>query len=232
MHTWARRISRDWPPEEVRVTGGWHLGFAGGVTFRANSAVALDPERADPETVERFYRERGAPPAVQVWDGMDDLDRDLSARGYRSVNPALVMVRDLDDVKGPGGRFEVLARPDERWRALWSAEGTGARVVEGQHRIMDRVPEMAYAVEAAGAARGCASLADGWVGLYAMLTAPEARGRGLAAGIVDALLAWGRDRGAERAYLCVMDGNTAALRAYERAGFIRTDRYHFRVGEP
>ncbi|MEV2276638.1 hypothetical protein AB0I72_13735 [Nocardiopsis sp. NPDC049922] len=57
--------------------------------------------------------------------------------------------------------------------------GTVEGVVEGRHRIMDRVPEMAYAVETGGTARGCASLADGWVGRYAMLTAPEASVGGL-----------------------------------------------------
>ncbi|WP_116247295.1 GNAT family N-acetyltransferase [Nocardiopsis sp. FIRDI 009] len=229
MHAWARRIARDWPSEEVRLTDGWRLGYAAGVTFRANSAVPLDGSAARPETVERFYRERGAPPAVHVWGGAGELDRELAGRGYRLTHPALVMARDIGDAEDPGDRFEVSARPDARWRALWSAEGVDPRVAEGQHRIMDRVPVMGYALESSGAARGCASVDEGWVGLLAMLTDPRARGRGLAGGIVDALLAWGRGRGAERAYLCVAEHNTAALRAYERAGFTAVDRYHFRV---
>ncbi|MCY9785004.1 GNAT family N-acetyltransferase [Nocardiopsis sp. EMB25] len=236
MHAWARRIARDWPPEEVCVTDGWHLGYAGGVTFRANSAVLLDPAAARVETVERFYRERGAPPAVQVWRGMDDLDRNLAARGYTKGRAAMVMVRDIGDVGDSAAlaqaRVEVASRPDTRWRALWSAEGVDTRVAEGQHRIMDRVPVMGYAVETSGGARGCAAAADGWVGLYNMFTEPKVRGLGLAREIIGALLAWGRDRGAERAYLLVLEDNAAALRAYERAGFSEVDRYHYRVGEP
>ncbi|WP_028649794.1 GNAT family N-acetyltransferase [Nocardiopsis sp. CNT312] len=228
MHEWARRVAEDWPPEETEVTRGWRLGYAGGVTKRANSAVRLEPG-ASPETVECFYRDRGLPAVVQVWPGMEGLDRELAERGYERGGPSLVMERHLTDAAGPGERFEVLSRPDGRWRALWSAEGASRRVARGQHRIMDRVPVMGYAVESSGAARGCAALSGATVGIYAMFTDPRERGRGLAGGIVGALLAWGQGGGAERAYLLVEEGNAAARRVYERAGFAVVDRYHYRV---
>jgi RimJ/RimL family protein N-acetyltransferase len=65
-----------------------------------------------------------------------------------------------------------------------------------------------------------------------MCTAAPARGRGLAGGVIDSLLAWGRDKGAHSAYLLVVEGNAPALRAYGRAGFTEAARYHYRVGPP
>ncbi|GAB2496455.1 GNAT family N-acetyltransferase [Nocardiopsis aegyptia] len=231
MREWSERIAADWPPAEVETAAGWRLGYGGGVTFRANSAYALDPAAPGPlSEVEHFYHARGAPAAVQIWPGMADLDAELAGRGYTARRSALVMVRDIGDAPAPREGVEVLSRPDARWRELWSHETADPRVVEGQHRIMDRVPVMGYAVDATGSARGCAALGEGWVGVYNMLTAASARGQGFAGGIIDSLLAWGRDKGAHSAYLLVSRDNASALRSYERAGFAEVSRYHYRVG--
>ena len=57
------------------------------------------------------------------------------------------------------------------------------------------------------------------VSLFQMWVAPEARGRGVAAALLDAALAWARARNARAMQLGVVCGNEAALRLYERAGF-------------
>lgn len=59
---------------------------------------------------------------------------------------------------------------------------------------------------------------DGWQEISAVCTAPEHRGRGLAAGLVRTLVAHVHDRG-ERAFLQVADTNDAAIRVYDRLGF-------------
>lgn len=61
-----------------------------------------------------------------------------------------------------------------------------------------------------------------WV-VESVATRPEARGRGLAAALVEHVLALGRRRGHELAQLNLMIGNEAAQRVYERAGFAITD---------
>ena len=57
------------------------------------------------------------------------------------------------------------------------------------------------------------------VNLYQVWVAPEYRGHGLAAALLDAALAWARASGARAMQLGVVCGNDAARRLYERAGF-------------
>ena len=57
------------------------------------------------------------------------------------------------------------------------------------------------------------------VNLFQMWVAPESRGRGVAAALLDAAVAWARSRKARTMQLGVMNGNDAARRLYERAGF-------------
>jgi ribosomal protein S18 acetylase RimI-like enzyme len=57
------------------------------------------------------------------------------------------------------------------------------------------------------------------VNLFQVWVAPESRGHGIAAALLDAALAWARAIGAREMQLGVVCGNDAARRLYERAGF-------------
>jgi ribosomal protein S18 acetylase RimI-like enzyme len=58
--------------------------------------------------------------------------------------------------------------------------------------------------------------------LVSMWVAPAARGRGVAARLVDAVVDWSREDGASELTLGVADGNEAARAAYVRYGFVPT----------
>lgn len=57
------------------------------------------------------------------------------------------------------------------------------------------------------------------VHLFQMWVAPECRRRGVAQGLLDTALGWARERNARYVELDVTQGNSAAARLYERAGF-------------
>jgi ribosomal protein S18 acetylase RimI-like enzyme len=57
------------------------------------------------------------------------------------------------------------------------------------------------------------------VNLFQVWVAPEARGHGVAAALLDAAMRWARARGARAMGLGVVCGNDAARRLYQRAGF-------------
>jgi GNAT superfamily N-acetyltransferase len=66
------------------------------------------------------------------------------------------------------------------------------------------------------------SMPGAWI-VESVATRPEARGQGLAAALIEHVLAIGRRRGHAQAQLSLMIGNAAAQRVYERAGFAITD---------
>jgi len=102
---------------------------------------------------------------------------------------------------------ESAARPAEHWNealvrlATFVANSDGGGdvgMVRGAPH--DRSPEAGYLVSL-------------WV-------APEARGRGIGAALVDAVIDWARGRGFTRLVLDVADGNEPARRLYQRMGFV------------
>jgi ribosomal protein S18 acetylase RimI-like enzyme len=60
--------------------------------------------------------------------------------------------------------------------------------------------------------------------LYAMWVAPEARGTGAGKALVEAVVSWATERGAERLTTSVTDGNAAAAGLYTATGFADTGR--------
>lgn len=65
----------------------------------------------------------------------------------------------------------------------------------------------------------CDAEQAGVVNLFQMWVAPEARGRGVAAALLQASIDWARSIGARQVRLGVVCGNDAAARLYRRAGF-------------
>jgi len=105
-----------------------------------------------------------------------------------------------------GSTLEIeRGRAEAQWRAR--LEGRTQFVAREGDRIVATV--------------GCRD-EDGAVELVSMWVAPEARGSGVADGLVGAVLDVARERGHGTAVLWVADGNRAAERLYERHGFART----------
>ncbi|GGK64039.1 putative N-acetyltransferase YobR [Planomonospora parontospora subsp. parontospora] len=103
-----RLVDRAWPALGRTDSGGWTLRTAGGVTKRANSVLPLGGRRdLDPavDAAEEFYAGQGLPCAFSVGPGAaPGLDGLLEARGYRVVDPTLVMVAPLEPVAPGAGR--------------------------------------------------------------------------------------------------------------------------------
>jgi ribosomal protein S18 acetylase RimI-like enzyme len=56
--------------------------------------------------------------------------------------------------------------------------------------------------------------------LYQVWVAPEARGRGIGAALLDAAITWARAHRAHALHLSVTAGDGAAARLYRRTGFV------------
>jgi ribosomal protein S18 acetylase RimI-like enzyme len=71
--------------------------------------------------------------------------------------------------------------------------------------------------------------AQGWLGLFDIATAPEQRNRGLGRAVVSSLLRWGRECGAQTAFLQVVPQNAPALQLYAGLGFREIYQYWYRA---
>ena len=201
-----------WPGVEQQWVGGWLLRFGHGSTRRANSAVPLNVySGADVDTLVDWYAARGVAPLVAAPDRLFRVPP-----GVPTDAENLVMAGDLPAAESDPA-VTIAAGPDNEWRVLYRREVP----VDVLTAVIDG--EVAFAT-IAGAAVGRAAVTtapDGarWVGLSAVHVVEEARRRSLARGLCSALLSWGGERGATRAYVQVLADNTAAIRLYESMGF-------------
>ena len=132
-------------------------------------------------------------------------------------------------------RTFVAGQDDEAWVAL-NARAFADHPEQGRLTgtdLRERLsepwfdPDLFWLAHEAG--NPAALLASMWVKpqedtgeIYALGVAPEAQGRGLGGWLTKVALAAMTRRGLRRATLYVEGANTAAIRTYERAGFMRT----------
>lgn len=204
-----------WPGIEQQWLGGWFVRAGRGATSRANSAVPLDmsAQIADLPALVEWYRTRGLP----AWLALPERLLPIRAAG---IKPARVMVRDVPR-HHPGGAprtdAEFLSRPDAAWLARYERKVP----VEVLTAVLDgRVTFVSVAGSAVG--RGAVTSApDGtrWLGISSVRVADEARRKGYARAVCDALLAWGAAEGAQRAYVQVEVDNAPAITLYSSLGY-------------
>lgn len=108
---------------------------------------------------------------------------------------------------------EAQARPDEWWRD-WAANSA-----ESDTQAM----VLAWDGDDAFGLAGVFATDDGAWQVISMWVDPNARGRGAGRALLDAVVAWARERDPDRTIrLSVTDGNDGARWLYERYGFVDT----------
>ena len=231
---------RAWPPAEVVPCDGWELRATGpGIGRRVNSvattaagALSLD-ERIS--LAEDFYRRRGLAPTFKLTACSlpPDLDSALGALGYRVDAPTSVRTRALP-ADPPALPALIEEHPSEEWRRVNAAAGghygAAPRVfLDLIARIRGPLAFVSVFDDGRAAAVGMAVAEADRVGLFEIGTHPGHRRLGLARQVVSALLAWGVQQGAARAYLQVMPANGPAVALYEDLGFAEAYRYWYRM---
>ncbi len=217
--------------------GRWWLRASEGFTHRANSVIpAGDPgvglDQAL-EHVQSWYADRHLPALIQVVDGWA-LDNDLAARGWTMTAEALTQIGRLDEAVNALGTGEEATLqeggdPTDGWLRRYRPDG----FPPAARHVLGGGPGVAFAhVSAPGSdvpvAIGRAVVDGPWIGIAAVAVAREERRRGHARAVMRALLRFGAERGADRAYLQVVPANTAALGLYGELGFTLHHRYHYR----
>ena len=126
----------------------------------------------------------------------------------------LQALRDAPDAFGSTYADQVLLG-----EAHWRQRVTGGGLFLAW--IPEVSPPEASTVEPAGMAGGYQEV-PGVVELISMFVRPQARGRGVGAALIDAVIGWARARDASSVHLWVTETNSSARLLYERRGFTVT----------
>jgi N-acetylglutamate synthase len=228
-----RAAADAWPPPVVEALGAWRLRAAQGYTGRANSALPLgDPGLPMPQALDavtEFYRRHGLPPQVDVPLPLaTSVEHELRKAGWQPQCTVLVQVMDLPaliEATPEGADFILRATPSSQ--AMTMIAGRRGPLPEVALRVLTGVEPVVFA-ELGGEALRCmgrGTVTDGWLGIFAVETATEARRQGLARQAMGALARWAATHAATRAFLQVESTNEPAIGLYERIGFHTHHRY-------
>jgi GNAT superfamily N-acetyltransferase len=221
---------------------GWLLRVSPGTAKRARSVNAhfgstlpLDAKIAH---CEALYEARGLPALFRMtpFQQPADLDAVLERRGYSAFGRTLVQAIELAAPPSDDGVADVaLDTPPiaEFVDAVGELRASSAEQRAAHFERLGSTPLTTHAViarvDGRPAACGQATLEHGLAGVFDMVTAESARGRGLATLVVHELLTWAWSHGASHAYLQVNDDNAPALAVYRKFGFATAYTYHYRA---
>ena len=228
-------------PREQLWIDGWLVRFSAGKAKRARCIQAVAAGRlgidAKLAVCLPVFAAAGLHPFVRItpFSQPAGLDDHLGALGMDRVDDTRVMV--LPD---PG---RLTATEDdaaiERTGVAAFAEWIGAQrgsSPDERRAHADRleqapvrpVPVLRRDAIGTVVAGGQVTMEGSVAGLYDVVTAEAARGRGHAEALCRHLVRAAVDRGAEVAYLQVDAANTSARRLYARLGFVDAYAYHYR----
>jgi ribosomal protein S18 acetylase RimI-like enzyme len=239
-----------WPAPDREDSGGWVLRAAAGVTQRANSVWAREPEGDTGQQLKAlrvarlWYRGRRLPLIFQVFDHprSTGLNTVLDGEGFTRQSETLVMCRSNGAPPAAQPGVEISTVPSDEWLELWwSVDGRGGPAERETVRgILAGCPSI-YALvrsdDGLPTAVGRLAVLAGpeagrWGGLYCMATRPDARRRGHALRIMQALLHEGAARNVAGYWLLVTAANSGARQLYAKEGFQEAGRYLYRQERP
>ena len=225
-----RHSAGAWPAPDLVTLNGWECRFApASKSRRVNSLTPLEPVKGRFEqtlaVARRLCRERGVPCTVRVTPALEQHDLDiLHQEGFAQKDTTFVKILPLGGVPAADPTVTLMPPPHQDWLGAYA---TLTQTSQAEYQVINSMlsqvqGEMILASlkhEGAIVSVGRAVVRNGLMGLFQIATDPTARRQGHAHRLVQSLLAWGRQQGAMRAYLQVVDENIAARALYRSIGF-------------
>ena len=239
VRKFEEHLLNSWPSQRTVMCNGWIFRRANGYTKRANSACAVAAQRVFSSTLdhaETFYASFGSATIFRMTPlAGAEPDRMLENRGYRVVDETIVKTTPLSGAYARDPSVQIGSACSDIWETGYA---DAHALDEGQrqaHRaILDGIAPLptAFAQVHDGdraIAFGLGVIERGSLGLFDIVTVPDARRKGAARKLVAGLMNWGSTQGARAAWLGVIADNEKALPLYEQFGFRECYRYHYRV---
>ena len=232
-----------WPSLTSEMADGWLIRTNMGYTKRANSVTPLYKGVLDYKIkvayCEMQLRNHDLPAIFKLTSAHAELDAYLEKTGYEKLDVSSVQTVVLRAPGHVGPRYGYAADvyvSDEASREWLQAFcrfnkiSTANRVAASA--MLNELPfYAAFALVREGkkvVAVGLGVLVMGYIVLFDISTHPDHRRQGHARRVVQTLLAWGQEEGAEAAVLQVVANNEPAIQLYEDFGFTEQYRYWYR----
>ena len=230
-----------WPSLQTTLYDGWIIRFANGYTKRSNSVTPLYPSAIDLEQKLRFcediYQRHNLPTIFKLTEAIHPtgLDEALSAHGYQKESPTSVQVMDLEALEVKSTQ-EVNLQEDlsTRWlEAYCNMNAVSEKNFDTLRQILMSIAPHHCFVSATYenqiVACGVGVLQSAHIGLFSILTDEKFRRQGYGNRVIDQILSWGKQNGAQKAYLQVELNNATARRVYSKLGFVEKYQYWYRI---
>lgn len=227
-------VDDTWPAEKVWREGPFKIRSTHGAGKRV-SAISLEAANYAPaelDAAEAAHRAAGHAPLFMIRPGDDALDADLAARGYKVIDPVVLLAAPVEAFDPPE---EMRAFP--HWpplallRDIWAEGGIGP----GKLAVMKRAqgPKTAILGRAPGGidrASGAAfvAISKDLAMIHAIEVLPTLRRQGSAHNILRAAAKWSQDNGARWLSLVVLEENAAARALYAFQNMKPVGQYHYR----
>ncbi|MHA6324845.1 GNAT family N-acetyltransferase [Roseivivax sp. CAU 1753] len=226
-------LDATWPADRKLETPGFILRAGQGGGKRVSAATAADSWTASQiAPAEAAMRGLGQTPLFMIRQGEAELDAELEARGYRVVDPTVILsapIDAIDDRDIPRVTAFTIWEPLAIMYEIWAAAGIGpARLA-----VMDRVTAPKTAIlgrindNPGGVA--FAAIADRNVVVHAVEVVPKLRNMGLAKWMMRQAARWGRAHGATHLVILVTRANATANALYAALGMSEIGGYHYRT---
>jgi len=246
-----------WPAIHQLMLDGWLIRLSNGFTKRANCVVPLYPtDVTDPDErlatalldkiryCENLYAREQLQTVFRLTSHLpvSILDTLLEQRGYELVDETQVQLLHLSannksDLDAGVGQHrqecELRIVPAPQWLREYARLADMPSIASELHASLIRAirPDCAFAwlvVDEQPVACALGVLEHDLIGLFDVITDREHRGKGYAGVLLEKLLAWSAEQGAQHAYLQVVANNDPALALYERLGFEHLYSYWYR----
>jgi RimJ/RimL family protein N-acetyltransferase len=221
---------------------GWLLRLSPGTAKRARSVNphfgSSLPLRDKIAHCEGVYAQHALPTLFRMTPMAHpaELDRVLEHRGYEAFDETLVQTLALDrPPEVPDHADEVVVEAPETDAFVDAVDklrqSTPEQREAHRERLVNSPLTKRYAMVRVGDRVVCTAqvaVEGSLVGIFDVITAPDARGNGYATLACASLLSWAWQHGANVGYLQVKADNAPAIAAYRKFGFATTYTYHYR----
>jgi N-acetylglutamate synthase len=230
-----------WPSLQTIHYDGWVLRFAEGLTRRSNSVYPVYDSKIDVFTkisyCENLYKRKDLPACFKITEIAQpyDLDEILDSKGYNHEFDISVQLMNINKFTiDEDSNAKISEYTNDEWIYNYvNMNEMDAIQKPILKKIMDRIllPKCLLTYDLNGYPIGCGLgvIDDKFLGLFEIVIDKQYRNKGFGKSMIDNILMWGKNNGAEVAYLQVLTENNAAIKLYDKEGFKEAYRYWYRI---